>query len=175
MAWALVTGLTKYQTANGSERSSLVNPPGTVVSGNLLIAIVSTCLTTYVGLATVTPPTGWTSRIKQSDGGLSGVEVFSKIATGSEPSTYTWGYSGASDATIHILQFSGNSSSAVPNISGGNSTLQTTSTAHAAPIPVTTVDGCLILNVWTACDDSGTDDVLFTGQGTDTLVANTQS
>lgn len=85
---------------------AVINAPTSIASGNLLLAIAGS------GAETWTPPSGWSLYgTAPISGSSTQVSVFTKIATGSEPSTYTWtGNNGAGDA----LSF------AIFNISGVN-------------------------------------------------------
>jgi hypothetical protein len=74
-----------------------VPAPSNIVSGNLLITILSSSPETY------TPPTGWTLYATfPASGGSEQISVYTKTATGSEPGSYSWSASAGSADYINV-------------------------------------------------------------------------
>ncbi len=85
-----ITQVGSHTTANtgGTDQTSLaVNKPSGVVAGHLLLAAIVS------NNADATPPSGWTEF--QDSGSTLRNQLYWKIATSSEPSSYTWTFSGA--------------------------------------------------------------------------------
>ena len=114
-------------TVNGTATTAIsatsCSAPGSIVAGELLVAWVLT-----VNVASdVTGPSGWTRQRKQTTtntaNGL-GAEVywFTKVATGSEPGSYTFTFSGgASNGDIAIFRLGGQDWSAPVGTNAGAS------------------------------------------------------
>lgn len=87
--------------------SGAFNAPASIVSGNLLVAM------TFApnGGGVWTPPSGWTTYDTFNGGsGPGAIGLFYKYATGSEPSTYTFGFPSSGSGVGNlcaILQYSG--------------------------------------------------------------------
>ncbi len=117
-------------TKNGSPLS--VATPSGVATGNLMIATVSLRDAT----ATLTPPVGWALQASVATAGPTSKQyVYTKVATASEPASYSFswaGGSGASDSSGVILAYSGIWAGA-----GSNIDTWTTATANAATSAVT--------------------------------------
>lgn len=87
----------------GSAASVTCTAPASIVSGNLLVAILGS----FSG-ANTTPPSGWTTVGYNGNSAVSGnIQVCTKTATGSEPGSYTFNATGATGIAVVILQFSG--------------------------------------------------------------------
>jgi hypothetical protein len=94
-------------TASGT--TTVVPKPAGVVAGDFMFATI------YMGTATVTPPTGWVCAGQAaqpvSTSGLPainyGVSTWYKIATASEPTSYTWTASAATFNVGMISAYSG--------------------------------------------------------------------
>jgi hypothetical protein len=123
--------------ANGSaSTSTTVNAPASIVAGNILVAIACTASPSGSSFALTgftvqgTPPTDSTTTI------------LTKVATGSEPASYTLSNTSQQHNSCVILQFSGASTldgSAAYNENGAGAT------ACTAPSQTPTVTGdCLI-------------------------------
>ena len=100
--------------------SHVVSNPG-VVAGDLMVQFMYW----YVPYGTtLTPPSGWVQR--QAWATLIGesYEIYTKIATGSEPATYTWGFAGSTSVFAALCAYTGNttdnmSMTAATNGAGG--------------------------------------------------------
>jgi hypothetical protein len=84
-----------------------VTAPASMVAGNLLVAVVMG----NSGTTTITTPAGWTQAAQENPAGNPGsCAVFTKTATGSEPTSYTFDEpSGFSYMGVAVLQYSGTS------------------------------------------------------------------
>ncbi len=118
-------------------------PPGTTTD-DVMVAVIAYRDNTAV---TITPPAGWVSqsRIAQGAGNANVQEVFTRIATGAEPASYTWTFSGAiTGAAGGIASYSGVDTSAAVDVIGGNVTANGTS--HTANSVSTTVADTMVIS-----------------------------
>lgn len=112
----------------GSSTSITVNKPIGTSSGYTMLANVS-----YTGSPTITPPSDWIYLWTYSNGSSININAYYKYAGGSEPSTYAWGFSTSTNASISVATYSGvgyfgtliDASSAQPNSSTTNMTAPT--------------------------------------------------
>ena len=106
-----------------------INAPASIVAGNALIATVNWASSS----GTFMPPSGWTQL--RSDATANGNTMtagwFCKIATGSEPSSYTWGFSVSANSFSAIFQYSGVSCAADGGSALGAATAPVTAPAFA--------------------------------------------
>lgn len=134
----------------------VVNRPTGTVSGDLLIAIHGSDRDGTA--AAMTAPAGWTLAGQSSQTNAGFVKVWWKIAGGSEPSTYTFPDSTASDAALIVLCFQGGtfdaaSPFAVAVTFGGSNT---SSTSHVAPSVAGVDDGELVTAYFGGTGTNGT-------------------
>jgi type II secretory pathway pseudopilin PulG len=137
-----------FSEAKGaSETTSLDVSRPTVVAGNLLIAAVATDGDTSSSIAA---PSGWTLINRGSYNSAVTLGAWYKIATGTEPSSYTFSWTGNQQSYGWIMRFTGHNASSPINASSatGGSSLTPTS-----PAVTTTVNNCMILRLG-AFDDS---------------------
>lgn len=111
--------------------------PVNTKSGDMLIALISTD-----GDPTMTKPAGWD--IEDSIGGTAKSFIYRKLATGSEPVSYTWTLDGAEDAVGAIIRF--------VNVDPDDSIdakVKSSGTGSTVPVPAitTTVDGAMLLTI----------------------------
>ena len=137
MAVAFVT----ESDVQGSGASVTVNAPASIVSGNLLVAVLSGVSSSAHG-----GPTGWTMAGSGYDAtSTMQLTVFTKVATGSEPSTYTF-TSGTGNLGVYVGQYSGTVSlDGTPTFTHGTSN----SVTGASQTPTATGDA-LLFGVWGA-------------------------
>lgn len=132
------------QAGAGSGVTSLViGRPAGVVSGDVLVAGLAVRPQTAV----VTPPAGWTL-VRRSDnatGAGSSLLVFQRVATGSEPVSYTWGFSASTGSAGGIAAFTHVDPGTVIDVEAA----QTTASAvvHTAPSVTTTVADTMLVTV----------------------------
>lgn len=144
---------------------ALVIPPGTIADGDVLIASV------YAsgGLATCTPPGGWTQHLSYSYPTAMNFFLFSKKASGESGSyTFTVGNNGEATGVVNAYR----NAVAVDVVGAGN---HSTSANPIALSLTPTVPGCLLL--YQGCNNTGTSYSALTGgltelnQGTGQIVA----
>ena len=121
-----------------SGQSTDVDKPIGTVSGDLLLA----CIGWEYSSKTPVPPSGWTL-VQSFTGSGKSAAIYYKVATGSEPSTYTWGLSSSGDSFIvHIARYLN-----IDNDNPINASAKTqgNSTTAVAPSVTTNVNGCIIV------------------------------
>ena len=117
-------------------------PAGTT-SGDLLLAIATS--DRDGNLTAMTAPAGWTSIGTHGPGsGVPHMKVWQKVATGSEPSTYTFPDSDGANAAVVILAITDYDATTPLAVSPTFSSSSTTSTSHVAPSVTGVVDGLLV-------------------------------
>ncbi len=120
-------------TTGASILTPLVVPrPAKALPGDLLVADVS-----LVGAPTITTPPGWTALPPQVIAGLLTDEIFYKVATSSEPTSYSFAFSAATSATGAITAYSGVDPLNPIDVSAV-ATDGSTTTTHTAPSVTTT-------------------------------------
>lgn len=93
------------QTATGISTSVIVNAPASIAPGDMLLAHID--VSDIVGLTTLTPPTGWFLLATVANAAANTTRVYYKIATGSEPGSYTWAISANRTWEGAISRFTG--------------------------------------------------------------------
>lgn len=139
MAIAFVS---KGTSAQASSSSVILNKPTTVNTGDCLVAIFMIVSTT----ATITVvPTGWTL-LKSQTGTNDGHFVYTKKATSSEPSTYTWTVSTGVLWMGGTMDYSGVDTTTAP-FNDGTATSQapSSSSTHTCLTMTTLTDGAMVI------------------------------
>jgi len=129
------------ETKGASDGTSLAVSRPTVSSGNLLIAAVATDGDTSASIAA---PSGWTLIDRGCYSSAVTLGAWYKIATGSEPASYTFSWTGSQQSYGWIMRFTGHNASSPINTSsatGGSSSTPT------SPAVTTTVANCMILRL----------------------------
>lgn len=118
--------------------NTTVNAPTGIVSGDMLIA----CVYTEVASGTWTPPSGWTLLDAQVDtGSTAWLHTYYKVATASEPSTYTWTQPAGGWTSIRIVCFnSGGATLSIDQHGASNS-----ASNSASPNVTTTASGDAVI------------------------------
>jgi hypothetical protein len=133
-------------------RTTAIPAPAGVTTGDLLVAILSSDEN-----ATVTPPAGWTSAGGNTANAVF-LNVFTKVANGSEPASYTFtlpaGSTDSAVATILAVQ-AGSYDTTTPlyGLTVGGS--GTAASAHTAPSVTPTVADSLLVSVWANAGSGG--------------------
>jgi hypothetical protein len=124
----------------GGSADTVVSRPSGVVSGDLMVALIYQHGNISGGR---TIPAGWTAG--PSDESISVYKVFTywKVATGSEPASYTWNFGTGSLPYITILAYRG----AASGLNAGAATASA-SAPPAAPSITTTLPGCVLACIW---------------------------
>lgn len=144
---ALAVGNTAAQQfASGT--SLVANMPTGIASGNLLVS----CWVIIGNAVSMTPPAGWDLQKRHDSGTTDSALLYTRIAGGSEPSTYEWTAGSAVTAaqctTIVTGHDAGTPMDATPSGNGGNGT-----TVTATGITTVTADTILFFQAGT---NSGT-------------------
>lgn len=132
-------------TAAGTTHSVVVNTPAGIAAGHVLIAYVYGA---SGALATIPTPSGWAlvGTVQAGAASVGGGGWFTKVATGSEPSTYTFSYTttatiaGYPSATVTAW-----SSAAGVDAGPVFTALATTSTSAIAPAVTAVADHTALL------------------------------
>ena len=101
MAVAFVSASANWTVGTGT--STAVPAPASIVAGNLLMAVMQV----MYGTASAGASSGWTKQTELGAGTAAYIAVFTKTATGSEPGSYTFTWTGVSYGAVNILQYSG--------------------------------------------------------------------
>lgn len=142
-------------TAVGSTTSVVLNKPSDVSQGNFMIGIIAFNKGTSV---TVTPPSGWTL-VKRSDAADKvGSASYYKIATSSEPSTYTWTLAGGDKWAAGLTRILGVNPTTPIQVSAVNN--GASSVSHVAPSVTTLADSTMVL-----CHYTHEDELTYTPAG----------
>jgi hypothetical protein len=123
-------------TALGFTNSVAIAVPASVVSGDVMIAV----LCGDGGSVVNSTPSGWTARASITTTGGGGAEVtcqcFTKTAGGSEPASYTWGFATSRFWAGTIMAYRGALESTWANVTP----TEDFSTSHSCPTETTTDD-----------------------------------
>jgi len=93
--------LQNFQTAVGDITQATVNAPGGIIEGHLLVAGIALEKGNGVN---ITPPTGWLLIRRTNNGSDCGIATYYKVATASEPATYTFALSTSGKWSIGITR-----------------------------------------------------------------------
>jgi hypothetical protein len=135
------------QTASlGSNGTSLViNVPSGTAAGDLLLATISTD-----GSTSFSTPTGWTLLNQDSNGTDITLAVFYRVADGTEPTNYTFNWTGSEQAAGAILRYTGvDTTTPIDVWDAANSN----DNAPTAPSVNTTVADTMVVRIYGADDD----------------------
>lgn len=129
---------------NASSTNHTVTKPAGVVSGDVLLAI----LTFNANAVTVTPPAGWTLVDALDDTGhAQHSHVFHRVAGGSEPSSWTFTTSGAVASTTSATAWTGVDTTTPIDAHATNLIAATTKPLLALPALTTTVANAMLVGV----------------------------
>lgn len=147
------TGTPTSATTDGAGLT--INKPAGVAVGDLLLAFVMGC---DDDVATITPPSGWTSVRTQAIPGISQTSgCWYRFVDGSEGSSFSWTFSSQSASFPHtgcILAFSGVDTTTPVHTS--NSANFSSNTSHALPAVTSTRGGALHVGAIVGWRSSGT-------------------
>lgn len=128
--------------AHNDTASTLVLPvPAGALPGDLLLSSVADR-----GGATVTPPDGWTLLRSDASGTRLRLTTYYRIAATSEPPSYTWSFSRASNAAGGIVAYSGVDAAHPIDRAAGRA--NSSSRSITAPSVTTRVDDALLVGVF---------------------------
>jgi hypothetical protein len=133
---------------NGSATSLVIPAPSGVQAGDVMIACIAAR-----GNPNLTAPAGWTLVRLDMNGFTLRQGIYWKVATASEPASYTWVLSNAQAASGGIIAYSGvNTSNPIDVSSAAISSV--TGTAATAPSITTTVNGAMVIGFFGAARNS---------------------
>src|SRR5205814_1599209 len=92
----------------------------------------------------VTAPAGWTLIRRDTAGTYTTQALYYRVVTASEPASYSWSFSGAVPAAGGIVAYSGVSTAAPVDVSGGTGQ-NVNATSIVAPSVTTTVSGTRVV------------------------------
>lgn len=104
MPISVVSSTTGNNGVAGTSATTTTVAPASIAAGNLLVAIVT------IGSSsnTITYPTGWTPYASVAEsGGSPCLNIYWKVATGSEPNTYVFSLSAIDTLLVSILNITG--------------------------------------------------------------------
>lgn len=103
---AIVVGSSSTNISNDVTYTEItINKPSGTIEGDFLIADISFKGGTSV--ATITPPTGWTLLARSDNDDMVGIASYWKIASSSDPSSWTWNFNVQTRGAGGITPFSG--------------------------------------------------------------------
>ena len=146
-AIALIGSSTAVTTTGATSTTLTLTKPVAVVAGSVMIAHLGYNAGSNKS-TTVTKPTGWVQIGLQVNNGNWWQSVFYKVATASEPTSYTFTISRTSNIVGGILAYSG-----VDNIAPIDDTITqigaTAATTQTAPTASASTNGDVLVNFWT--------------------------
>ncbi len=137
-----------YGSNNAVVTSIVATRPAGVVAGDVLLASIDTR-----GSSVVTAPAGWTLVRMDLNASSLRKSTYVRVATGSEPATYTWTFSGSRLAAAVIHAYSGVDTTTPVDAVGGQ--VNASGTAVTAPSITTTVANTMLVGFF-AKQSSGT-------------------
>ncbi len=137
-----------YGSNNAVVTSIVATRPAGVVAGDVLLASIDTR-----GSSVVTAPAGWTLVRMDLNASSLRKSTYVRVATGSEPATYTWTFSGSRLAAAVIHAYSGVDTTTPVDVVGGQ--VNASGTAVTAPSITTTVANTMLVGFF-AKQSSGT-------------------
>ncbi len=118
-----------------------VNRPGGVVAGDFLLAMVNARGGTS---RVITAPAGWTLVRRDNNSTNVAQAIYRKLATGSEPLSYTWTFNASVKATGGIVPYVGVDSAAPIDVSSSNVNVSSSSSATALSVTTTATNHRLV-------------------------------
>jgi hypothetical protein len=132
-------------TATGASTSVVVTKPSGIATSNVMLAQIT--FTNTRSTVTVTPPSGWTIIGSLfSSGSVYYQVMYYKVATASEPTSYTWTLSRSSTYSAGIAAFSGTSKTAP--IDSSASQTDSSSTTLSAPSVNINNNNDMLVSFW---------------------------
>ena len=138
---AITLRSTSSATLTGAGTSITVDAPAGLTAGDVMYAVVESLD------SAVTAPSGWVLDVSAASipGGLTNyLNTFYKVATASEPATYTWSQASSSIFSVSIADYEGVNNTTPLNVAGVGDGGQSTA-SPAFPSITTTAAGCRIL------------------------------
>jgi MSHA biogenesis protein MshQ len=136
--------------SGASVGSIQIGPPAGVASGDVMLAVVAQRGGQIPMVQAA--PTGWTL-VQAADQSSLGVAIYNKVATGSEPASYTWTFGANGRSAGTIVAWRGVDTT--EPISASAIQVNAASTTYSAPSITTTTAGSLLVAVYAAPHGSG--------------------
>lgn len=113
-------------TSNGGGNHLTLARPSTVAAGDLLVAQIAIRGGTHLPIHA---PSGWTMVRRDNYGGAIAQAIYTRVsnAPASEPSNYTWSFTGGNDAAAGIADYAGVNTSSPVAAQGGEANPSSTS------------------------------------------------
>jgi len=137
-----------------------VNKPAATVSGDLMIASIAV----RSAAVTITPPSGWTLVRRTDNSPEASLSVYYKIATASEPSSYTFATSTGMSAAAWIAAYSGVNQTTPVDTDKGQFVVTSSTTYNAPGITTTYANDVVLFTI--GAFDQGTSGDTWTGPTT---------
>src|SRR5687767_3827087 len=128
------------QTATTTGATSLaINVPAGVQTNDLLVAHIA-----RVGNAAINTPSGWTAAGGTNNGNFIRQATYYRVASGSEPASYTWTWTGSQAAAGGMSAYYGVKGSSPLDVVGTATTANNTTTVSAPSLTTTTNDALVL-------------------------------
>lgn len=137
--------------STGDQTSLNVTKPTGTVENDVMVAVVGLSAATG-GTQTITAPSGWVQITSTSDSSFSQVTSFYKVATATEPSSYTFSWTTATRAALGLSSYDGVDTADVINVAGASNT--GSGTAVTATGATTTVKGTWVVAAFASNDNT---------------------
>lgn len=127
---------------NGSAGSITINVPTGTLKGDVMIAVIAVRPYTV----TITAPGGFTlvDRQDNPNGNTNVLAVYRRVASSSEPASYTWSFSSNTGNAGGILSFSGVDNPNPIDASGGVLTTSSSTSINAPSVTTTVADTMIV-------------------------------
>lgn len=99
---AVTFGSVRTALDSSGSTTRVVTAPTGIAAGHLLLAHV---VHNDGTAASITPPAGWTLKAQFNNSGNVGVGIYYKIATASEPASYTWTFGRSTKSAVSISRY----------------------------------------------------------------------
>ena len=138
--------------AGGKVSSIAVSPPAGLIANDVMLAVISQRggNTSIVNTA----PSGWSKVLEIDDGTADSLAIYSKVATASEPASYTWVLTNSNHTAVAITAFRGVDTAGLVNVSASQA--NAASTSYTATSVTTTVAQAMLVAFYSAIDGNGT-------------------
>ena len=136
---AIALRAVSFGSNNASTTSIVLNRPSGTLAGDVMLASLD-----VRGTSTVTAPAGWTLVRTDTFTSSLRMHVYWRLATGSDPATWTWTFSGSRLAVGVIHAYSGVNTTTPIDASGGQAAASSSTTATAPSITTTVANTMLV-------------------------------
>jgi hypothetical protein len=140
--------------ASSAQISATVTKPAGTVSGDLMIVLVFS--DTDANASFLTAPSGWSqSGTTKSVTNVGQSKVFTKVAGGAEPSTYSFGADDFSSGVFIAITVTGQDTTTPVNVAPTwNSSTTAGQSSQVAPAISPTVANCLLICGWSSANST---------------------